>query len=378
MSLDGEVDSEGCLCVTAQTRRGGKSEGLWMRRRPRAFGGDSLSGVPWGSPRERWEADLFLAELLGRPRRQRREWSDPAPEFDHDPAPPSDQEVWDELAQVCAFFGPNNVQRSEQEVRDAVVARANAEWTAWHNAAGAPIAESNPVVFGRLVNYNLAQNADIDPAHLTALQTAALGTINYSPLLGPSNTVAGVRDALIVSAGVPNTPDMKSRVATALSHARQANKDNGEFSSWSAVFVVSCVRGAAIALGLEAVLSNGNHVGKNELLLAAIRHSEYSREARIRRAANRGGTYYAFTPGERAPQLGDIIVQDRRMNITAAQVMTLAALPERLTTHGDIVVDVQPTFVVTIGGNLTAPNPPAIGESARKRRYPYCCSTPRR
>jgi hypothetical protein len=325
----------------------------------------------WGSASERRQADLFLADLLGRSSRQRRrEWSDPVPEFDHDPPPVVDPEASDELVDVCGFFGPNNVRRTEQEIRNAVVARANAEWTNWH-PAGVPRPESDAALFGGLVGYSLAQNADIAPDHLTALQAAALGTINYTPLLSATNAVTGVRDALITAASVPNNATMRTHVAEALRQARQANKDAGIFRSWSAVFVVSCLRGAAIALGLEAVIgSPRRHIGKNELLLAAIRHSEYAREARIRRAGRRRGTYHAFTPAERAPALGDVIVLDRRTLASAAQVITLAALPQRLTTHGDIIVEVAPTFVVTIGGNLTSPSPPAVGESVRKRRYP--------
>lgn len=272
--------------------------------------------------------------------------------------------------QACGFFGPG-VWRTERALRDAIVARAVAEWTAWHNGA-VPVAESDATRFGRLVGYYLAENEDIEPAHLTALQTAAVGTINYAPLLGASNTVAGVRAALISAAAVPDTPTMRTRVTTGLTRARQANKDNGAFKSWSAVFVVGCVRGAGITLRLEG--------GTHELLLATFRHSEYTREARIRRAAGRLGTYHAFTPAERAPQKGDIIVQDRRENLAPEGVMTLANLPEQLQTHGDIVIDVKPTFVETIGGNLTrpdpppptpsAPTPPAIGDSSRKRRYP--------
>jgi len=55
-------------------------------------------------------------------------------------------------------------------------------------------------------------------------------------------------------------------------------------------------------------------------------------------------------------------VQDRRDGITAAAVTTLAALAAGLITHGDIVVEVQPGFLVTIGGN--------VGDSVRRRRYP--------
>ena len=366
-------------CATAQTDGGQTSERQHVRRRSNPVGRGSQATYAWGSPRERREADLFLADLLGRPPRRQPQRPAPVAEFDphplqeFDPYPVSelDQEAWDEVVQVCGFFGPRNVWRTQQAVRDAIVARAKAEWTAWHNGA-IPVAESDATRFGRLVGYSLAANADIAPDHLTALQTAALGAINYAPLLGASNTVAGVRAALITAAAVPNTATMQSRVATALANARQANKDNGAFKSWSAIFVVGCVRGAAIGLGLEA--------NKNELLLATIRHSEYTREARIRRAAGTTGTYQAFTPVERAPQKGDIIVQDRRDNIGPGDVMTLANLPERLETHGDIVIDVKPTFVETIGGNLTrpdpppptpsAPTPPPIGDSSRKRRYP--------
>ena len=74
------------------------------------------------------------------------------------------------------------------------------------------------------------------------------------------------------------------------------------------------------------------------------------------------GTYHAFRPDERAPQLGDIVVQDRRGGITGAQVTPLATLAPGLITHGDIVVEVAADFVVTIGGN--------VGDSVRKRRYP--------
>src|SRR5262245_32618495 len=47
-----------------------------------------------------------------------------------------------ELAEVCGFFGPNNVRRTEAQIRDAVVARANAEWAAWHTTTNATRSES--------------------------------------------------------------------------------------------------------------------------------------------------------------------------------------------------------------------------------------------
>jgi hypothetical protein len=50
-------------------------------------------------------------------------------------------------------------------------------------------------------------------------------------------------------------------------------------------------------------------------------------------------------------QLADVLTFDR---ISGPHV--------RREMHGDIVIDVQPTFVETIGGN--------VGQSARRRRYP--------
>jgi hypothetical protein len=135
--------------------------------------------------------------------------------------------------------------------------------------------------------------------------------------------------------------------------------------AWSAAFVTACIRGAGITEGLEATIAPGRqHVGANVLLQAALMHASYTVAARNRRNArpSQAGTYHAFTPSERAPQLGDVIVQDRRDGITAAQVQRLETLAGGVITHGDIVVDVQPQFVVAIGGN--------VGDSSRKRRYP--------
>lgn len=81
--------------------------------------------------------------------------------------------------------------------------------------------------------------------------------------------------------------------------------------------------------------------------------------------------------GERRPQVGDIIVQDRRPGdgdppdpshppIGIHDVRQFTEIPSfpalRPITHGDIIVDVQPGFVETIGGNL--------GDGVRRRRYP--------
>jgi hypothetical protein len=277
----------------------------------------------------------------------------------------------DAIVEVPGFFGPNNVRRTEQDVRNAVVERTNAEWTAWHSTAGAPRPEGDAGMFGRLIGYYLAANGRVKPDTLTAVQATALGA-TYTALLAATASAAAVaaetaRLAGVLLAGSPDATDatVAGHVTNAITQAREANRGSGSASAWSAAFVSACVRGAAIAQGLEAVIAPGRtQVGRDELLLATLAHAEYTIEARRRRVATtprRRGTYHAFEPRERVPQPADIIVQDRRDNITAAQVTTLAALGGGIT-HGDIIVDVQPGFVVTIGGN--------VGDSARRRRYP--------
>ncbi len=282
-------------------------------------------------------------------------------------------EAFDEIAEVCGFFGPNNVQRSEAQMRDAVVARTNAEWTAWHTATGAPRNEGQTALFGRLAGYYLAAAGSVLPDTLTAAQAAAQGPINYGAFLAPTANAAtiaaeAVRIRMLLLAAAPGAtrPGLTGLVESALKQARQAHTHAGPFMAWSAAFITTCVRGAGITEGLEAVIAPGRqHIGRNVLLQAALMHAAYTVEARARRAAtmpSRRGAYHAFTPAERAPQLGDIIVQDRRDGITAAQVSQLDTLAAGVITHGDIVVEVQPQFVVAIGGN--------VGDSARKRRYP--------
>src|SRR5262249_17479881 len=120
---------------------------------------------------ERREADRFLADLLGTPQ--------PLVEaFEID----EDADAFVELVEGCGFFGPNDVRRTEQEVRDAVVARATAEWTAWHTAAGAPRTESETGMYGRLVGYYLAAEGAVLPDTLTWIQATALG-LSYTALM---------------------------------------------------------------------------------------------------------------------------------------------------------------------------------------------------
>ena len=162
-----------------------------------------------------------------------------------------------ELIEVCGFFGPDNVRLTQQQVRDGVVARATAEWTAWHNSANAPRPEGEAAMFGRLVGYHLSAMAAVLPDTLTAIQATALGAISYAPLLatGAAVNTEAARIARLLIAGAPGaTPGLQGRVESALTQAREAHTDSGQFAAWSAAFVTACVRGAAITLGLEAVI----------------------------------------------------------------------------------------------------------------------------
>lgn len=288
------------------------------------------------------------------------------------PASPPDIEAFPEVVEVCGFFGPNDVRLTEQEIRAAVVARATAEWSAWHTTTGAPRQESDTGMFGRLVGYYLAAKGAVRPDNLTTVQAAALGPISYAALLASgasaatiATEAATIRDQLLSSAPGATDPGIKGLVLSAITQAREAFANAGSASAWSAAFVTGCVRGATVTQGLEAVIApDRRHIGRDELLLASLAHAAYTVEARQRRAATtprRRGTYHAFTPAERAPQVGDIIVMDRRDGITPSQVITLATLTA-LKTHGDIVVERHADSLVTIGGNL--------GGSSRKRRYP--------
>lgn len=269
------------------------------------------------------------------------------------------------LQQVCGFIGPNAVVRTETEVRDAVVAAANAEYAGWSNGAARRL-ENDATMFGRLVTYRLAAISAARPDTLTAMWATALGGINYGTLAtGVSTAAERQRVRALLTAGAPGlgTPaNLDRQIEDALHLAVQSRNDHATQGPWSAVWVSRVIRGAGITLGLEAFFG-GIHGGRDELLLATARHAEYAREAHDRTVARRGGTYHAFDPATRAPQLGDVIVQDRAPRDPAASMTfpDLARLGRRAL-HGDIVVEVNRGDVVTLGGN--------VRNSVRKRRFP--------
>jgi len=306
------------------------------------------------SARERREADLFLADLLG--------YAPPPAYGEQQPSSPS---------QVCGFFRPDNTVRTLAQLRNAIVTQCNTEWSAWHFSGGAPKPECDSSVFGRLIGYYLATERTILSDALRTIQATARGSISYAPVLGPaaptSTQIAAIR-ALLIAGAPPGTP--ASMINDAISHAREGHDSVGPFRAWSAAFVSACVRGAAIAEGIETViLPARTPAGQDTPLQPSFRHTDYVLRARADALAGTPGRYHAFDPSARNPQLADIIVQDRKDDILPSQVRTLATLPPRVELHGDIVVEIAPDSVVTIGGN--------VADGVRKRRYPRDVTTGR-
>jgi hypothetical protein len=294
--------------------------------------------------------------------------------------------TWPPPVTTVGWQTPNGLVRLAQ-VQQAIVDAARAEVANWRN--GGVRREGEPDQFGHLVRYWLGGiDSRIRPNALADLQAAAIDpATSYGDLLIPAPPVppappalkpeadiataaAAVAPALLASVGGAAQPDLGARVRTALGWARNSFEDhNGPppldaRGPWSAVFVTSVVRQAAMALGIEREDPVAGHVGADELLMASQRHRSYTAEAYSRsRQPGRGG-YHAFRVGSRQVQPGDIIVQDRRGGIAAANVTNFDDIPGLTgrALHGDIVVKVEADHCVAIGGNL--------GNSVMFRFYP--------
>jgi hypothetical protein len=286
--------------------------------------------------------------------------------------------VFRPLITAGGFFRPNHFIVTEQDLRNALGNGAQAERDNWLDTTGNNLlGEDENSQFGLLVKYWLASKSRIRPTTLTAAQTNAVSSAtNYGQLLNDNATndevfaeAATVRGILLM--GAPDTaspPELDTLIEQSLITSRFSRLDDDNRGRWSAAFVVSVVRNAAIQLGIEA-MSGSTHVGINELLIGTSAHRVYVLEAYNRRFGTnpRSGTYHAFRPDERTPQLGDIIIQDRRAD-NINNVVRFDDIPTTLNSaynlHGDIVVEVQngADYVIAIGGN--------VGDSVRRRRYP--------
>jgi hypothetical protein len=280
------------------------------------------------------------------------------------------------LQEHCAFWDFNAVPVGEDSLRDAVRQAAEDERDLWLDAAGNVIKETVNSQYGHLVRYWLGRFSDIPPLALAALQAKAVdGSVSYGPLhvagaaaATVATEVTRVRGELMTAVTTPVPATVRGRVEAAVRHARESGVITPANTrlAWSAIFVVSVVRKAAIQLGLEAEVG-GVHRGKDVLLLGHEGHRVYVAEAFARRAAGTKGTYHSFRTTERAVEVGDIIAQDRQATTIGGvwryeDIPTLVAAGREM--HGDVVIEVPAggDHVVAIGGN--------VGNSTRKRRYP--------
>lgn len=290
---------------------------------------------------------------------------------------------------VCGFFGLDGTV-SEAELRAAVRNVALSEHDNWFDAAGAALGERVDGQFGHFLRYWLARQEAILPSTLTYLQAKAVDTAtDYGDLLDWSATAKDV-DAeiprvgahLLADAPSGGTPaNLSALVEAALRGAYQSRTG---VDAWSSVFVISCIRGAAILCGLEGE-SGGLHLGINVLLKAHEGHRFYVKEAYDRRLGSnpRSGTYHAFDPADEKVQVGDIIVQDRDAD-DESQVKDFAEIPDipdaAYELHADIVVEVTFSYAETVGGNIgfsqlavgdnCSVSSPAQPFTVRRRRYP--------
>jgi hypothetical protein len=278
-----------------------------------------------------------------------------------------------QVRRECGFPADQQVV-SETDLREFIRLETENERNAWINpATNQLLEESDGSMFGRLVVFWISVNGVIPPDVLTVLQSNALDPArSYGPIL-PANVatatlnaeIARLRGEILDSVPTPTTPsNLGNLVDEAIRRARLSRQNHPRFAFWSAAMVSTCVRRAAIATTIE-YMNGGRHLGQNEPLRPSISHLAFAQEAHRRRRAQTRGTYHAFTPVEREPQVGDIIVQDRQATtvggvITLANIMTFGSRE----LHSDIIVEANATdnFVIAIGGNL--------GHSVRRRRYP--------
>jgi Uncharacterized protein conserved in bacteria (DUF2272) len=200
--------------------------------------------------------------------------------------------------------------------------------------------------------------------------------------LDPKNLEA-VRAAILQKIGADASRPLGDMLKDALQLAHRSRID---MEAWSAVFIVSCIRSAAIDCGLEAIDKRNIHRGRDGLLFATRRHWEYVVVARERQRRAVNGTYHAYEPHLRSVNVGDIVCTDRQPFITKHNLISLRSIgpskPENdiiqqlksieprksggRECHGDLVSEISMSadgkgYAETIGGN--------VGQTVRRRRY---------
>jgi hypothetical protein len=145
-----------------------------------------------------------------------------------------------------------------------------------------------------------------------------------------------------------NTAAGRARITSYWSNVPGTPAHTVPATAWSGVFVSTCIKLAADALGITPV----------PLYLSAG-HFHYARAAYNRRFHNppQAGYYWAYDPADRVVQVGDIIVKERRQQNGRYLGLTFNSLAtmDGASTHGDIVTAIQtsPARAIVVGGNVS-------------------------
>lgn len=141
----------------------------------------------------------------------------------------------------------------------------------------------------------------------------------YSPDQPPRTEQQGVNER--------EAPERIHDYWASVGHPDRSGLDN---VAWSAAFVSWDIASAGVT---------------RELFCPDQRHTIYV-ERLVERARRRGAAFIARRPSERVPQVGDLICASRAGSGTTLDNLNRGA------GHCDIVVEVKPSWVAAIGGNV--------------------------
>jgi hypothetical protein len=137
-------------------------------------------------------------------------------------------------------------------------------------------------------------------------------------------------------------PTLRGYWETVLSTPKQVEAFIDTEKAWSAAFICTCMKRAGAGAAFE----------KNTF------HAGYTASAIDARTARDSSKFWAYSVTEAKPELGDIVVADRKPKTPGpCGGTTFENVQSRRTasTHGDIVVAVRPDSIDVVGGNVGSP-----------------------
>ena len=239
---------------------------------------------------------------------------------------------WDDVDAATAKVAPAvaKVQQAATEVKaaedrvKAAVAAVRAANTQTRNAAQAALGQERAALSTAKTTLKDAEkdrdNARKAVVAAKAAVTAAENTYDRKKAASKALNAAAenwklaekrkIRQAVLSLAASPDKQDIDGVIDEDLQHAQNSRADT---EPWSAVFVVACIRAAAISLKLDAIDSADKHRGKNGLIKAkflpipatssklgtAKRMASTQRTMRLNRPPKRSRLATSFAPIER-------------------------------------------------------------------------------